>query len=462
MSNTTFNMSSDQVKSTVPLPHREVVSPESHYSNSSLSPSPDSSSSISNLSDREASSSPDITMHGVCLSNGSSVDNPCNTTSPQGNGLCGVNAYMNQTFIAVNGSVNFWNETLSLSSHETESEKYQTFSEDTEDRSNSIVTSPESAGKESQLSSDRTSRRGSTENDCCSLSSGEMVIRSNSFCLEDESLLLVSSLDESSVSLSLTAGHTALPAESNLLSTTLPHVLEKSTERVIEENTGHPCLGMTFTQAELPTEENEMATTNSLVALPSENEGVLLMTFVCETSPADCAKEAPFAGAEAEPMPHFPEVFTPEQGRTFVSTMSAMQDTDKDIHTSTPLQNIGNMIPSLPSFSESPCAGSQAASPGLRLVKQQQISVTPNRLVTGLPPSASKVKKMGIKKFPKSDFSSVKCKVVTRSVHQMSVPGSTSLHKPSQVNMNNEHTEARRGATIRVSPAKLRLSLIHI
>lgn len=458
MSNTTFDMSSDQVESTVPLPHREVVSPESHYSNSSLSPSPDPSSSISNLSDREASSSPDITMFGVCLSNGSSVDNRYNTTSPQGNGFCGVNAYMNQTFIAkpVNGSVDFCNETLSLSNHETESEKYQTFSEDTEDGSNSAVMSPESAGRESQLRSDGTSRRGSTENDCCSLSSGEMVIRSNSFCLQDESLLLISSLEDSSIS--LTAGHAALPAESNLLSTTLPDVLEKSTERVIEENTGHPCLGMTFTQAEPLTEENDMATSNSLVALPSENEGVLLMTFVCETSPADCAKEAPFAGAEAEPMPHFPEAFTPEQGRTSVSTLSAMQDTDKDIHTSTPLQNIGNMIPSLPSFSESPCAESQAASPGLRLVKQQQISVTPNHLVAGLPPSASKVKKMGIKKFPKSDFSSVKCKVMTRSVRQTSVPGSTSLQKSSQVKVNNELTEAHRGATVRVSPAKLRSS----
>lgn len=459
MSNKTFNMSTDQAERSGTLPHGGLqlgLSPESHYSNLSLSPSPDSNSSISNLSDREVNSSPDINMLESCVSDGSPVDNPYNTTLPQGNVLCGVSMNLNQTFIAtpVNGSVNFWNENLSLmSGHETRSEKYQTFSKNAEDGSNNAVTSPDSAGRDSQLNSCETSRRGSTENDCCSLSSGEMLMRRNSFCLEDQSLLVVSSLEESSISQAV--GHPALPAESNLLSTSLPDICEKPPE-VTEDNIGHPCLGMTFTQAELPTGEHDMATSNSLVALPSENEGGLLMTFVCETSPADCGKQAQLASAEAELVPHFPGAFTPEQGKTFVSTLSAMQDTDKDFHTSTPVQNIGNKIPS---FSESPCTGN-SGSPGLHPVKQQQISVTPKQhLVAGLPPSASKVKKMEIKKFPKSDFSSVKSKVVTRNVHQMSVPGSASQHKPSHhVNVNNKHTEAHRGAAIRISPVKVRSS----
>lgn len=452
-------MSTDQVECTVPLPHRDLqlgLSAESHYSHLSLSCSPDSNSSVSNLSDGEANRSPDITMLECCLSDSSLVDNPYNTTLPQGDVFCGVSTNLNQTFIAtpVNGSVNFWNKNLSLmSNHETGFENYRTFNKNTEDGSYSAVMSPDSAGRESQLSSCETSHRGSTENDCCSLSSGEMVIRSNSFCLEDQSLLVISSLEESSISPAV--GHLALPAESNLLSNTWPDVCDKSTERVIEQNTGHPCLGITFNQAELPTEENDIATSNSLVALPSENEGGLLMTFVCETSPADCGKEARFASAEAGLLPHFTRAFTPEQGKTFVSTLSARQDTDKHIHTSTPVQNIGNKIPSLPSFSESPCTGS-AGSPGLHLVQQPQISVTPEQLlVAGLLPSTSKVKKMEIKKFPKSDFSSVKSKVVTRNVHQMSVPGPASQHKQSQVNVNNKHTETHRGATIRISPAKV-------
>lgn len=455
MSNKTFNMSADQVELTVPLPSRDLqmgLSSESHYSDLSLSPSPDSNSIISNLSDREANSSPDVNMLECCLSDGSPMDKP---NLPQGNVLCGVSMNLNQTFVAtpVTGNVNFWNENSSLmSNHEMGSEKYQTFSTNTEDGSSSAVMSPDSAGRESQMGSCETSRRGSTENDSCSLSSGEMIIRSNSFCLEDQSLMVVSSLEESSVSLA--GGNPELPAEPNLLSTILLDVCEKSPERVIEENTGHSCLSLTFTQAELPTEEDDMATSNSHVAPLSENEGGLLMTFVCGTSPADCGKEAQFASAEAHLL-NVPGAFTPEQAKTFVSTLSAMRDTDKDVHTSTPIQNVGKMIPSLPSFSESPCTGN-TGNPGHHAVEQQQISVVPKRLVAGLPPSTGKAKKMEIKKFPKSDFSSVKSKVVTRNVHSVSVPGPASQHKPSHVNVHNKHTEAHRGATIRNSPAKVR------
>ncbi|XP_039668725.1 microtubule-associated tumor suppressor 1 homolog A isoform X1 [Perca fluviatilis] len=441
MSNTTFSI--DQVESTVPLPHREALSLESHYSNSSLSPSPDSNSSISNLSDREANSSPDINMLECCLSDGSSVDNSYNITLPQDNVFCGISMNLNQSFIAtpVNGSGNFWNRNLSLmSNHEMGSDNHQTFCKNTDDRSNSAA----------KPSLGETSRRGSAENDCCSLSSGEMVVRSNSFCLADQSLLLVSSLEESSISLA--AGHPALPAESNLLSTTRSDLLEKSTEEVIEENTVPPCLGMTFIQAELPTEENDEATSNSLLALPSENESGLMMTFVCETSPADYGKEVQFAPAEAELLPRFPEAFIPDQGKNVVPTVSAVQDTGKDVHTSTPVQNTGNMIPSLPSFSESPCT-ENPGSPGFHPVKRLQISVTHNHLVAGLVPSDSKVKKTEIKKFPKSDFSSVKSKVGTRIV-----PGPASQLKPSHVNVNNKHIEAHRVATTRVTPAKLRSS----
>ncbi|KAK1904484.1 CCAAT/enhancer-binding protein epsilon [Dissostichus eleginoides] len=332
-----------------------------------------------------------------------------------------------------------------MSNHESESDKYHTFNVNTEDGSSSAVMSPDSVG--SRLSSVDTSRRGSTENDFCSLSSGEMMIRTNSFCLEDHSLL-VSSLDESSMSLA--AGHSAFPTESNLLSTTLPDVFEKSTEKVIEENMGHMCLGLTFTM--LPSEENDMATSSPLVALPAENEGALWKTFVCEKSPANCGKEAQIAGAQKEPLLCFSAAFTPEQGDTFVHSPSVMQDTDNVIHTSTPVQSIGNMIPSPPCLSVSPCT-ENTGNPGHNPVKRQQNSAASNHLV-----AVTKVKKMEIKKFPKSDFSSVKSKIVTRNVHQLSVSGTSSQLKPSQVNVNNKHTEAQRGTTNSISPTILRSS----
>lgn len=384
------------------------------------------------------------------------MDGSYNTAIAQDNIFCGVSMNLNQTFIAtpVDGSGNFWNENLSrMSNHETGSDKYQTVKTDSGDGSGSAVTSPDSAGRESQLSSGETSQRSSTENVCCSLSSGEMVIRSNSYG-QDQSLLVGSFLDESFIPLA--AGHPESPAESNLLSTTLPEALGKFAERGTEENTDYSCLGMTFTQADLPTEKNDMATPNSVVTLPSENEGGLLMTFLCESSPADCETEVLLAGVEAELGPCLPGVFTPEQGKTLLSTLSATQQTDLDIHTSTPVQP-GNPMPCLPPFPESPCTGN-AFSPVLHPVKQQQVSVPANGLVAGLSPSVSKVKKMEIKKFPKSNFSRVKSKVVTKSMHRTPVSGPASVHKPSQANVNHKPTVAQSGAPIKNGPVNFRSS----
>lgn len=454
MSNKTFNI--DQGERAVPLSDRVLqlpLSPESPYM--SMSASPDSSSSISNLSDGEASSSPDINMLECCRIDCSPVDNLYNTTLMQDDVHRDVTMNLNQTFIAtpLNGSMSFWNENLRRN-EEDGSEKSQTFIKHTKDQCNGAVMSPDSAGRDSQLSLSETSCRGSLENDCCSLSSGEMVVRSNSFCVEDQSLLVVSSLEESSISPD--TGCLASPAEPNLLSVT--HVCEKSTERVIEENKGHSCLGMTFTQADnwaLLTEENDITTSDSLVALPSENEGGLLMTFICETS-ENCRKETESASAETELSPPFLGAVAPEQGKAFVSPLPTFQENANDIHTSTPVQNIGNNIPSLPSFSESPCIGN-TSSPSLHPINRQQISVAPKqRVVTGLPPSASKFKKFEIKKFPKSDFSNVKSKVITRTANQLAVPGHALQHKPSQVNANDKHSEAPTGTTVRISPTKVR------
>lgn len=450
-------MSADQHEGTVPQPHRGlqlVLSPESHY----LSMSPDSDSSISNPNDGEASSSPDINALECCINECSPLANFCSTTSLTQD----TSTNMNQTFIAtpVNGSMNFWNENLNLMSSEHHgSEKYQTCSKITEDESNSAGISPDSAGRDSQLSSYETSCRGSTENECCFLSSGEMVMRSNSFCLEDQSLLVVSSLDESS--LSPAAGRPALPADSNLLSPTLSAVCEKSIERVTEENTSSPCLGMTFTQSdnwELLSVENDIATSTSPVPLPSENEVGHLKTFIYDTS-AESRKETKSTSAEGDPMPYFLGAITPEQSKNSATlTPNPVQESDKDIHTSTPVQNIGNQIPSLPAFSQSPCIGN-ASSPKLNPVKEQQSSVSPKqRLVTRVPPSARKVRKVEIKKFPKSDFSYVKSKVITRFAHQIGVQGPASQQKPSQVNVNNKHTDLQKATAVRVSPSKTRSS----
>ncbi|XP_072252233.1 microtubule-associated tumor suppressor 1 homolog A isoform X2 [Leuresthes tenuis] len=436
----TSHMSTDRFESTGLLPHKGgvfLLSPDSLC----MSVSPDSGSSISNLSEREASVSPDINME-CCVDECASVGNFQNATLAQDDLLSVVSSNMNQTFIAtpVNGSINFWNESLSHISN---------------GKSDGEVMCPDSVRRDRQLSSCETSCRGSSENDCCSLSSGEMVVRSNSFCLEEQSLIAISSLEESSMSSA--ASRLQFPTDSNLLSTTLPDTWEISPKRVMEENTAHPCLGVTFTQAdnlELLTEENDKAPSSSIVALPNESGAGLLMTFICESS-TDLIKEAKSGSSETELLVNFLGPITPEQGKTFVSTMSPMQGHEDDIHTSTPVQNTGNKTPSLPSLS--PCV-SNASSPGLQLVKRQQTSLTPKQHpVARLPSSLSKVKKIEIQKNPKSALGRVKSKVPTMASHHVAVPGHDQAlqRKQMQVNGSNKPKEVSRRTNVRISPTKV-------
>nr|XP_057919286.1 microtubule-associated tumor suppressor 1 homolog A isoform X2 [Doryrhamphus excisus] len=407
MPNSTFTMSYDERTGTaVPLPHGDVqlgLTPGSLYDNGSLSPSPDSSSSVSTRSDREASSSPDINMLDHCISEGFLLDSLQSTA--QQNLFSDTSMSLSQTSVTTSLSdhVNFDNKNLNSQGNQ-ETEEYCSFSQSKGDVSDKGVTSPDSARaeEEGQLSSCEGSRQGSAENDCFSMSSGEMVIRSNSFCLADQSLLVFSSLDESSIS--PVAALAEFHNEAKIFTTpTLPDVCEN----VAEMNTGHPYLGMTFTLAdnlELPEEDNLSAAT-SAVLLPGGTEGGHFATFLCETS-LD-VKSVQLTSKEVDVSP-FSSAFTPERGTTFVPNPSPMQVLNKDSQTSTPVPNTAIKI--LPSISESPCTKS-TGSPRLLPAEQQRKSVTPTHLAMGL--SASKVKKMEIKKCPKSDLSNAKSKVFT-------------------------------------------------
>ncbi|XP_029918282.1 microtubule-associated tumor suppressor 1 homolog A isoform X3 [Myripristis murdjan] len=481
MSFKTFNISTENEFETASgsLPHSSLqltLSSGNHYN--SLSPhtgasSPDFSRSTTNLSDRDTSSPPDINMlecredSPVGHFNTQTVitDTSIFTTSPNNNTLSGVTMNLNQTFITtpVNCSVNFWNEnmTVAMNASELGLEEGQSFSDDTRAKGYNTVTFQDSTERDSQLNSCETSRRGSSENDCCFLSSGEMVMRSNSFCLEDQTLPIISSLEESSFSSPMSSA--ALPAEVSLVTATLPDVCEGIQEQrspggITTENAGPPCLGITFIQAddyELPTESNDMATSSSDVALPSEDEGALLRTFVYETTPSDfgaVALHSADSNPDASLLSCFPQTFTHEQGKTFIAR--DMKDAGKDVQTSTPVQSSGNRMLSLPSLSESPLAesaGTSAAHPP----KQQQRSLTPKqRLVVRLPPSAKRLSKIEIKKFPKPDFSSVKSKIMTRPAQQQGLSGPASQHKSSQVNVHSKQAQLHRRAPVDIAHAK--------
>ncbi|XP_054648732.1 microtubule-associated tumor suppressor 1 homolog A isoform X2 [Dunckerocampus dactyliophorus] len=443
MPNSAFTMSyNEHTGTTVPLPRRDIqleLPPGSLYDNGSLSPSPDSSSSVSTRSDREASSSPDINMLDRCITEGFLLNSLQGTALLQQNLFGDTSMSLSQTCIttSLGDHVNFDNKNLSSQGNQ-ETQEYCSFSRSKGNVSDKKVTSPDSAGtgEEGQISSCESSRHGSAENDCFSMSSGEMVIRSNSFCLADQSLLVFSSLDESSIS-----PVTALAEfqnEAKILTTpTLPDVCEN----VAEVKTEHSYLGMTFTLAdhwELPEEDNLSAATSPVV-LPGGTQGGLFMTFLCEASPDD--KPVQLTSMEAAVAP-YSAAFTPEKGTTFVPNLSPMHDLNKDSQTSTPVPNTGIKI--LPSLSESPCTKS-TGSPRLLPAEKQRKSVTSTNLAMGLSQPASKVNKIEIKKCPKSDLSNAKSKVVARTVGS----GSSLQQKQLQANLHSKHIEAPIGTKSR-------------
>uniref|UniRef100_A0A8C6WIW4 Microtubule-associated tumor suppressor 1 n=1 Tax=Neogobius melanostomus TaxID=47308 RepID=A0A8C6WIW4_9GOBI len=192
----------------------------------------------------------------------------------------------------------------------------------------------------------------------------------------------------------------------------------------------HPCLGMTFAvgdNIELSSEEDAPMCKSSS-ALPGEKAS-LHATFLCENSPADCANEAQFiCSSQAEILSETYTHGTPVQAVTFDGSLYMSQDAD--IWTSTPLQNIRSNMPSLPSFTASPCTVN-TDSPALRPVLRKRNPVTPKQIEGNLSISDGKVTKMEISKFPKSDLSRLKCKREAAS-------SSALLDKPLQMNNKQE------------------------
>ncbi|XP_072295987.1 microtubule-associated tumor suppressor 1 homolog A [Eucyclogobius newberryi] len=237
------------------------------------------------------------------------------------------------------------------------------------------------------------SRRGS-------LSSAEMVVRSNSFVLEDQAVpSVMPSLEASS----------APPSWNHIESQSL----------LTPDNL---CFGMTFVledKVELPSEEGE-GISSSFLALPDKREG-LCTTFLYENSPSDIANEARFICSEVELLNESEPLPTP------VTFDLPLHSDNNDIHTSTPVQTLTSHMSSLPSSAASPYT-EYTGSPALRPVLRKKSFVTPRQCEKGTPISGNKVTKIEVNKLPKSDMSNVKCKLMRRPV----------ADKPPQTNTKEE------------------------
>ncbi|CAL8357277.1 unnamed protein product [Merluccius merluccius] len=436
-----------------------------YQSNSPPSPetaSPYSSTSPSNLSDLDGNSSPDVYMPDCCVIEDS--------LSPEFTMLSDVRINLHQTCFTTPGSDcgNVWNQTISLMStpemSSLEGNNFYRNSGDTGGDDTRAMTSPESMEGPSPLDSCETSRRCSSENECCSLSSGELVMRSNSFNLEDETLPLLSSLEESFMSPAMSSG--VFIPEGHYASPHLQDVCEglqdkKSIEGFTVEKTNPACFGMTVIHEddwEHLAEDEKKNTCNLHVTFPSETE---LGCTICDSSNSDSGKIAPPLGeasAEAGMPSHLNGTFVQINGNTIVAPPPEEQGSGGKIQTSTPVLHIENHF-SLPFFSGSPFSGS-TDSPAVCPPQGQQIPQNPKQqLVTKLSSASGKAAKAEIKTFPKPDYSGVKSRIMTRLPHQLATPGTTpanvTQHKSSKMNGHAKPSQVIGKALNKIATAKL-------
>lgn len=421
-------------------------SPPSHEATS-----PWSSTSPSDLSDLDSKSSPDF------------FDCPEFTT------LSDVTINLHQTCFTtpVNDRVNIWNQTRSLmSTPEMVAREGNNIYKNSGEVSALVSSpvSPESMEGLGPQDSCEASRRSSSENDCCSFSSGELVMRSNSCNLEDESLPLFSSMEESLMSPTMSSG--VVLSEVQDVSPHLPDDWlqdKRCMEGFTVEKTNPACFGMTIIQEDDWENhfEEKMNTIN--VTLPSEEDS--LWSFVCDASNNDSDGLAPPSGETSAEAGQLNGTFVQLDSNGLLAPTPEEQDSGGNVKTSTPVLNIENHC-SLPSFSGSPFSGS-TGSPAVCPPEGRQILQTPKQqLVARLSSAVGKPVKTEIKLVPKPDYSRVKSRIMTRLSHQLATPGSkpanVTQHKASKIHGHTKPSEANRKALTRIATAKLTTASIGV
>ncbi len=258
----------------------------------------------------------------------------------------------------------------------------------------SLETSPDCGERElSEVDSCEPSHRGSRDN-CCSVSSGEMVMRSNSFDLhENDQPLSISLIRESKTSLDISS-------DLAVVSGMLPDVCEGLAEVPQGEpkNKGLEC---TYIQANNQTfliDEKSLSNEKLECVTPVHYHKSNVKKLVCNSGGSNQS--------------------TPMERKTVLITASEDLDISGNAQTSTPVQSVSNKTFCLPSLSESPLTlnkDGDSVSPMAQFISQQQGTASQKPKTPLM--SASKSKKIEIKRFPKPNFSNIKSKIMSRATN---------------------------------------------
>uniref|UniRef100_A0A8C1TV27 Microtubule associated tumor suppressor 1a n=1 Tax=Cyprinus carpio TaxID=7962 RepID=A0A8C1TV27_CYPCA len=258
----------------------------------------------------------------------------------------------------------------------------------------SSETSPDCGERElSEVDSCEPSRHGSSEN-CCSVSSGEMVMRSNSFLLhQNDQLLSISLTGESRTSLDISS-------DLAVVSGTLPDVC-KGLTKVPQEEPKTQGLECTYIQPNNQTfliDEKSLSTEKLECGTPvhyhKSNKDVAILA--CSNGGSNHS--------------------TPLEGKTVLLTASDDLDISGNAETSTPVQSVSNKTLCLPSLSESPLNKDEgdSVSPMAQVISQKQGAASQKPKT---PLASAKSNKTEIKRFPKPNFSNIKSKIMSRATN---------------------------------------------
>ncbi|XP_026081308.1 microtubule-associated tumor suppressor 1 homolog isoform X2 [Carassius auratus] len=358
--------------------------------------SPDSLRGSSSLSCGSSESPPEVEMEG-CI--------PFPTKGETSSKVVKSSGAIAVDFVKSN--IDNWNENMTILIVDPKNTQYNGC-----DRSSE--TSPDCGERElSEVNSCKPSCRGSSEN-CCSVSSDEMVMRSNSFLLhENDQPLSISLIGESRTSVDISS-------DLNVVSGTLPDV----------------CEGLAEVPQEKPKNQGTYIQPNNQTFLIDE-KSLSVEKLECGTpvhyhkSNKNVEKLACSSGGSNHS--------TPLEGKTVLLTASGDLDISGNAQTSTPVQSVSNKTFCLPSLSESPLNQDEcdSVSPMAQVIHQKQgaASQKPKTPLT----SASKSNKIEIKRFPKPNFSNIKSKIMSHASNPFKTSSArVPKNSSNAVTQNNE------------------------
>ncbi|XP_059377363.1 microtubule-associated tumor suppressor 1 homolog isoform X4 [Carassius carassius] len=358
--------------------------------------SPDSLRGSSSLSCGSSESPPDVEMEG-CI--------PFPTKGETSSKIVKSSGTIAVDFVKSN--IDNWNENMTLLIVDPKNTQYNGC-----DRSSE--TSPDCGERElSEVNSCKPSRRRSNEN-CCSVSSDEMVMRSNSFLLhENDQPLSISLIGESRTSVDISS-------DLNVVSGMLPDVCEGLAEVPQEEPKNQGTYIQPNNQTFLIDEKSlsvEKLECGTPVHYHKSNKNV--EKLVCSNGGSNHS--------------------TPLEGKTVLLTASGDLDISGNAQTSTPVQSVSNKTFCLPSLSESPLNKDEgdSVSPMAQVIHQKQgaASQKPKTPLT----SASKSNKIEIKRFPKPNFSNIKSKIMSHATNPFKTSSArVPKNSSNAVTQNNE------------------------